>query len=193
MPQQPSLEVPDDAEHPARHPKAPGVGERTPPHTPQCLGCADLPHGLRMESWVAGDDGGDQVVAVLSRFEVRADHQGGPGLLHGGLLATAFDDALGCVPTLVSRACVTARLEVDFRRPVPVGTVLWLHSRLDGQVGRKLYVSGTAHLDAPDGPLAGTARALFVKVGGEHFLRHSRPEELEALGVPAEQIQAARA
>jgi acyl-coenzyme A thioesterase PaaI-like protein len=123
---------------------------------------------------------------------VTADMQGGPGLIHGGFLTAAFDECLGSVPALVTRACVTARLETDFRRPIPVGTTLWLRARLDGVSGRKYFVSAEARIDGEDGPLAGTARALFVQVGLEHFLRHSRPEDLEALGASPEQIRAAR-
>jgi acyl-coenzyme A thioesterase PaaI-like protein len=189
----PSLEVPADATVPDRHPKAPGVGERTPPHTPTCRGCADVPGSLRVESWVAEEPGeGGHGVVVRSRMVTHDDQQGGPGLLHGGVLTAAFDESLGSVPSLVTRACVTARLEVDFRRPVPIGSTVWIRSRLDGVVGRKHYVSGVARLDAEDGPVAGTARALFVKVGAEHFLKHSRPEDLEALGASPEQIRAAR-
>ena len=39
----------------------------------------------------------------------------------------------------------------------------------------------------------GTAKALFLKVGMEHFLKNSRPEDLEKLGATPEQIRAARA
>jgi acyl-CoA thioesterase FadM len=106
---------------------------------------------------------------------------------------TAFDDALGSAHTQVVRASVTARMETDFRRPVPVGTTLWLRSRVEAVVGRKVYTSGTAHLGELDGEVAGTARALFLTVGKEHFLRHSRPEDLEALGASREMIEAARA
>jgi acyl-CoA thioesterase FadM len=106
---------------------------------------------------------------------------------------TAFDDSLGTAHTQVVRTAVTGRMETDFRRPIPVGTDLWLHGRVDGVDGRKIYTSGTAHLDDPDGPVAGTARALFVQVGREHFLKHGRPEDLEAAGAPAEAIRAARA
>jgi acyl-coenzyme A thioesterase PaaI-like protein len=191
-----SLDVPEDATIPARHPKAPDVGERTPPHNPACRGCADVPGGLRIESWVDDDrgEGGEpgHGVAVRSRMAVTDDMQGGPGLIHGGFLTAAFDECLGSVPALVTRACVTARLETDFRRPIPVGSTLWLRARLDGVVGRKYFVSAEARIDAEDGPLAGTARALFVQVGVEHFLRHSRPEDLEALGASPEQIRAAR-
>lgn len=191
-----SLDVPEDATILARHPKAPDVGERTPPHNPACRGCADVPGGLRVESWVDDDrgEGGEpgHGVAVRSRMAVTADMQGGPGLIHGGFLTAAFDECLGSVPALVTRACVTARLETDFRRPIPVGTTLWLRARLDGVSGRKYFVSAEARIDAEDGPLAGTARALFVQVGLEHFLRHSRPEDLEALGASPDQIRAAR-
>jgi acyl-coenzyme A thioesterase PaaI-like protein len=191
-----SLDVPEDATIPSRHPKAPGVGEPIPPHNPACRGCADVPGGLRIESWVDDDrgEGGEpgHGVAVRSRMLVTEDMQGGPGLIHGGFLTGAFDESLGQVPPLVTRACVTARLETDFRRPVPVGSTLWLRARLDGVVGRKHFVSGEARIDAEDGPLAGTARALFLQVGLEHFLRHSRPEDLEALGASPEQIRAAR-
>lgn len=191
-----SLDVPADATIPSRHPKAPDVGERTPPHNPSCRGCADVPGGLGIESWVDDDRGeggrAGHGVAVRARMFAREDMQGGPGLLHGGFLTAAFDESLGAVPALVTRACVTARLETDFRLPVPVGTTLWLRARLDGVLGRKHFVSGEARIDAEDGPLVGTARALFVQVGIEHFLRHSRPEDLEALGASPEQIRAAR-
>lgn len=182
-----SIEPPADAEAPQRHPKAPGPGEPTAAHYEGCRGCGDVPGSLRIRSWV-GDDG----VSVHSRFDVLAEHQGAPGLLHGGMLMTAFDDALGTAYTQVARSAVTARLETDFRRPVPVGTTLWLRSRIDARVGRKIYTSGVAFLGELDGEVAGTARALFLKVGVEHFLRHGRPDELEALGASREVIEAAR-
>jgi acyl-CoA hydrolase len=187
----PSLELPAEATVAGRHEKAPAVGERIPVHSAVCFGCADLPHGLRLESWVADDEAG--AAAISSRMVLREEQQGAPGLLHGGLLTAAFDEVLGSVVALVTRPCVTARLETDFRAPMPIGSTLWLRGRVDGRVGRKLYVSGRAHLDALDGPVVGTASALFLKVEMDHFLRNSRPEDLEALGVPAERIRAARA
>ncbi|MFC5142163.1 PaaI family thioesterase [Actinomycetospora rhizophila] len=183
-----SIDPPADAAAPQRNPKAPPPGERTTSHFEGCRGCGDVPGSLRIRSWVA-DDG----ISVVSRFDVLDEHQGAPGLLHGGMLMTAFDDSLGTAYTQVTRSAVTARLETDFRRPVPVGTTVWLRSRVDAVVGRKIYVSGDARLGGLDGEVAGTARALFLKVGVEHFLRHGRPEDLEALGASREVIEAARA
>jgi acyl-CoA hydrolase len=104
----------------------------------------------------------------------------------------AFDESLGTAHTLVVRTAVTARMETDFRAPVPVGRDVWLRSRVDAVVGRKVYISGTAYLDEIGGPVVGTARALFLTVGVEHFLRHGRPEDLEAVGATSETIAAAR-
>lgn len=191
-----SLDVPADATIPSRHPGAPGFGEPIPPHNPACRGCADVPGGLGVESWVDDDRGeGGEVghgIAVRSRMLVTDDMQGGPGLVHGGFLVAAFDECLGSVAPLVGGACVTARLETDFRAPVPVGTTLWLRARLDGVLRRKYFVSGEARLDSGDGPVAGTARALFVHVDVEHFTRHARPEDLEAIAALEDRARGAR-
>ena len=182
-----SLEVPADAVMPERRPQAPAPGERFRPHNAACLGCGDVPGGLHVEAWAA-----DEGLGVRCRLWARAEHQGGPGVLHGGIIMTALDECLGFVPPLVARSAVTARLETDFRSPVPIDRELWVLAHLEGTVGRKHFVAGVAHLDAPDGPVAAQARGLFVEVGAQHFLRHGRPEDLEALGASPDAVRAAR-
>lgn len=118
-----------------------------------------------------------------SKFTVTSAHQGAPGLAHGGLLSCAFDEALGStVGNLLRIPAVTGKLETDFRRPVPVGSTLYITARLDGVAGRKIYASADGHLDAEDGPIAVQARGLFVVVGLEHFQIHGDPEALAKLG-----------
>jgi acyl-coenzyme A thioesterase PaaI-like protein len=182
----PLLDPPADAETPVRHPDAPAPGELIEPHNAVCRGCADVEGGLRMVTWA------DEGTSVLNRFDVLPVHQGAPGLLHGGFLTAVFDEALGRAYQVVLRRAVTARLEVDFRRPVPVGTALWVRARVDAVAGRKVYCSGTAHLDEPDGRLAGNARGLYIVVEIDHFLTHGRPEDLEAVGATPDEIAAAR-
>jgi len=110
---------------------------------------------------------------VHSRFLVTEAHQGAPGLAHGGLLACAFDEALGtAVGNLLHQPAVTGRLETDFRKPVPVGSTLYIDTALDGTAGRKIYANAEGRLDAPDGPIAVSAHALFVIVGFDHFNAH---------------------
>lgn len=142
-------------------------------HYSGCFACGELEGGLRLR-FTTGEG-----LTIRGTFVVEPQHQGAPGLAHGGLVAAAFDDALGTLQVFTREPAVTASLQTEFRRPVPVGTKLYLECRIDGKDGRKLWVSGDAHLDAPDGPIAAQATALFIVVSREHFTRHGRAEEVE--------------
>ena len=50
--------------------------------------------------------------------------------------------ALGTLFTVSGTAGFTARLEIDYRRPVEIPSVLLLTSSLDRVDGRKIYISG---------------------------------------------------
>lgn len=172
----PSLTPPPDAAPPVRHPDAPAPGQPIDPHYEYCFGCGPAqPSGLHLAAR-AGDG-----VEIFAEFTVAATHQGGPGLAHGGVLVTAMDDALGTLNWMLHTASVTARLETDFRRPVPVDSTLYLHTWVEAVSGRKIYCSGEARLDAPDGPVALTARALFLQVKLDHFVTHGRAEDIKAV------------
>jgi acyl-coenzyme A thioesterase PaaI-like protein len=174
-PPRPPLAPPQDAVAPVRHPEAPAPGTLIDPHYEHCFGCGpQQPYGLHLAA-TAGDG-----VEVLAEFTVGAAHQGGPGLAHGGILVSAMDEALGTLNWLLHTASVTARLETDFVRPVPVDATLWIHARVDAVAGRKIFCSGEGRLDGPEGPLAIAARALFLQVDLEHFTTHGRPEDIKA-------------
>ncbi len=164
---------PETAVMPERHPDAIAPGQEIPSHYERCYGCGSQhPAGLHMRV-IAGDLG------VHAVFEVTDMQQGAPGLAHGGLLGTAFDEALGALNWLLLVPAVTARLEVDFRRPVPVGSILHIDAQIVGQSGRKVYTRAVGRLGA-DGPVALTASALFLQVRLEHFSEHGRADEVRA-------------
>ncbi|WP_091376035.1 PaaI family thioesterase [Actinokineospora alba] len=168
---------PVETDLPQRHEDAPDPGTDLPPHYAHCFGCGDQAEdGLHLRATVGEGH------TILSQFTVTEAHQGAPGLAHGGLLACAFDEALGTtVGNLLRAPAVTAKLETSFLRPVPVGTTLFIDAHLDGSAGRKIYVSADGRLDAPDGPIAVRARALFVLVDLSHFVTHGRKEDLVAV------------
>ncbi|HXV93803.1 MAG TPA: PaaI family thioesterase [Pseudonocardia sp.] len=159
---------------PTPHPDAPPPGTDLPRHYSGCFGCGELEGGLRLRFRTGPD------LTVTGTFAVDTHHQGAPGLAHGGVITAAFDEALGALQVYFREPAVTASLRTDFLRPVPVGSVLHIRTRVDGREGRKLRVSGEGRLDAPDGPLAARASALFVVVDHQHFVRHGRPAEVEA-------------
>ena len=103
---------PAEAVLPPRHPDAPEPGAGLGTHYAQCFGCGeDRPEGLHLRI-EAG-----QGVSVAAKFEVAPAHQGAPGLIHGGLLATAFDEVMGSVSWMLRIPAVTGRLETDFVKP----------------------------------------------------------------------------
>ena len=168
--------APEGAIIPPRHPKAPAIGSRIPSHFGHCFGCGELhPTGLHLVA-NAGDGAN-----LSAQFTVTKDHQGAPGLAHGGLLSLAFDEALGKLMWLIRAPAVTARLETDFLKPVPMGSTLHITARITGQVNRKVYTSAEGRLNAADGPLAVKASALFVVVSMDHFLNNAPKEYLEEI------------
>lgn len=158
---------------PRRSPFAPAPGEPVPSHYRWCFGCGtEHPTGLHMRI-VAGEG-----LAVVGRFTPTEHHQGAPGLAHGGVLSTALDEILGSLNWLLAGPAVTARLEVDFRRPVPIGRVLYVDAEVVGVRGRKVFTRAVGRLDAADGPLAVSATALFVQVPLQHFVDNGTAEHV---------------
>ena len=170
----PSTTPPEGAIIPDRHLKAPEIGTKIPSHFGHCFGCGELhPTGLHLVAHAgAGAD-------LTAEFTVTENHQGAPGLAHGGLLSLAFDEALGKLMWLIRAPAVTARLETDFLKPVPMGTTIHITARITGQVNRKVYTAAEGRLGSADGEIAVKAAALFVVVPMSHFLENAPKEYLE--------------
>ena len=106
-------------------------------------------------------------------------------MAHGGLLAAAFDEALGAVTWLLRVPVVTVHLETDYRTPVPVGSVVEIDAESFAVAGRKIYSRAVGRiLSSKDQSAVGTtaveARAVFVSVPLEHFRAHGRASDIEA-------------
>jgi acyl-coenzyme A thioesterase PaaI-like protein len=94
-------------------------------------------------------------------------HQGGPGIVHGGLVAAALDEACGLLATWHRFPCVTARLFVRYRSPVPINRDLTVRSWVARAHGRRIHID--AGLGAGNTVVA-EARGAFLHVPLEHFL-----------------------
>ncbi|XP_064444617.1 acyl-coenzyme A thioesterase THEM4 isoform X5 [Mirounga angustirostris] len=67
--------------------------------------------------------------------------QGVPGFLHGGAIATMIDSTVGMCAVITEGVVMTANLNINFRRPIPLCSVVVINSQLDKVEGRKLFVS----------------------------------------------------
>ena len=133
-----------------------------PHHDPACWGCGSAPAGIRLSP--PEQPGATEYESYLA-FDER--HQGGPGFVHGGMIAAALDEACGLLATWYRFPTVTARIFVRYRRPVPINTELLVRARLTGERGRRLHVRG----ELGDGEtVLAEARAAFLHVPLEHFL-----------------------
>lgn len=131
-------------------------------HHPNCLGCGEQNAGglgLRMRA---------ESNRVLGEVTLDRRHEGAPGFAHGGAVATALDDALGALMMVLEVPAVTAKLEVDYRRPALLGRRFELEVWLESREGRKLRLAGELR---EEGERVAAVRALFIEVDREHFIR----------------------
>lgn len=139
------------------------ASQTLPSHAPRCFGCGtDNPCGLGLRAWRDGDD-------IRGSVIFGAHHSGAPAFAHGGAVATALDDCLGFLLYIVGEPAVTARLEVNYRKPVTLETEYHLHARIDRREGRKFWTAIDMRDGAGDVVAEGTG--LFVVVKIDHFTR----------------------
>ena len=125
-------------------------------HHDLCFGCgqANL-FGLQLE--LERREGG----GVAGRFFVKQDHQGPPGFAHGGVIATALDEAMSLLLHGAGTFALTGGLEVELRAPAAVGTFVEVEADVTETEGSRIVLSASAR--GEDGPIA-TARGTFVEV-----------------------------
>jgi len=122
-----------------------------------CFACGQHnPIGLRLR-FAAEAQG------IRAEFTPGPEYQGYEGVVHGGIVAAALDDAMANLVHLQGREALTARLEVRYRREAPIGQRLVVTATVVRDRGR--VFSAEAHLTLPDGTRLADARGTFVRAG----------------------------
>ena len=123
------------------------------PHA--CFACGELnTHGLKLVLHVADE-------MCWTELTLLPDFQGWEGIAHGGIVATILDEVMGWALAAADAWGFTAKMSIDYRRPVPVGTRIRGEGRLVER--RKRLLTMTARLlDADTGVVMATADALYV-------------------------------
>ena len=89
---------------------------RVNPKTKRCYVCGpENPGGLQVPFFQDGPHGSRAL------YTARAEHNGWPGMLHGGVTFALMDEALGWAVHFQGLCGVTARADTRFRQPVPIG------------------------------------------------------------------------
>jgi uncharacterized protein (TIGR00369 family) len=128
----------------------------------RCFGCGEAnPIGLHLKFFLA-DDG-----TVVCNAIVPDTYEGPQGYAHGGIIATLLDETMSKAVRSHGVVAMTARLEVDYKRPVPSSAAGEPHPvRLEGRVvrseGRKHWVEARV-VDAKGVELA-VGKGLFIEI-----------------------------
>lgn len=105
-------------------------------------------------------EGDGERVAVHARFDIR--HEGAPGWVHGGIVASGFDIVLGQAAVAFGGRGPTGTMSIRFRAPTPIDVDVVYSATLERQEDRKTFVE--AELRRTDtGELCATSRAVFIR------------------------------
>ena len=116
---------------------------------------------------------------VTAQVTLSDEFQGYPGVAHGGVVAAMLDEAAGRAqmgPVDNPRFMFTAKIEINYRRNVPVGKPIRLVGKALESRGRKSIASAAIY--DQDNNLLAEAHALMIKVPDQVL----NSVDVEALG-----------
>lgn len=144
------------------------------PNSRQCFVCGlENPAGLHLRFYQTGAG------EVSADCQIPEKYQGYPGIVHGGIVAAMLDELAGRAwmgDGPETRFMFTARLNVRYRKNVPVEQPLRLVGRVGEDRGRT--ATATSAVYDQDGALLAEAEALLVDLP-QSMIEQS---DLEALG-----------
>lgn len=102
--------------------------------------------------------------SIVADFQPREEHQGFPGVIHGGIVASVLDEALGRTSLLGEHPewTMTGKLEIKYRRYVPYGPLLRVRALLESERRRVLQARGVLTLAADENVVLAEASGLFL-------------------------------
>jgi len=130
------------------------------PNSRMCLVCGlKNPFGLHTSFFELDNN------ELLAIFKPREEHQSYPGRLHGGIISTILDEAIGRAIMIHSEGDiwgVTVDLQIRFKKPVPLHEELRVIGRITKDSSR--FFEGTGELLLQDGSIAAEGRGKYLKI-----------------------------
>jgi uncharacterized protein (TIGR00369 family) len=121
----------------------------------RCFACGDLSaRGIRMQLHMEPD-------RAWSDLTLEATFQGWEGIAHGGILATLLDEAMAWATASREIFGFTARMTIEYRRPVPVGVPIRVEGRIV-DAKRRLIRTEASIVDPATGDVLAHAEGVYV-------------------------------
>ena len=132
------------------------------PNSRFCFLCGvDNPIGLKLSFY---DDDQDRVVC---RFTPSEEHQGYPGVLHGGITSALLDETIGRTLVKGDIWAMTVQLNVKFHQPIPLDQELTVIGEITRLRSRTLEGSGQILL--ADGSVGASAEAKYYRLADDQI------------------------
>ncbi|ATW25826.1 PaaI family thioesterase [Candidatus Formimonas warabiya] len=120
-----------------------------------CFACGKKnPIGLKLEFKKESD-------CYCTVFVPREEHQGYPGLIHGGITAAILDEVCARSVFVEGIMAFTASLNIRYRKGIPIGKPVTFSSRVVKKRGRMHEIEARAVLE--DGSVAAEASAKIME------------------------------
>jgi uncharacterized protein (TIGR00369 family) len=134
--------------------------------TNHCFGCAPSNrNGLHLKFTENAGGSVECLFRMARRFE------GPPGHVHGGIIATILDEAMGKVNRRKGIVALTRRMSIDYLQPVPLGVKLCAIGWPLKQEGRKHWMAG--EIRTRKGEVLARSEGMFIAIDpAEMFRRH---------------------
>jgi acyl-coenzyme A thioesterase PaaI-like protein len=125
-----------------------------------CFGCGPAnSQGLHL---VFTTESNAEATIATAHIQLDRFHEGPPGHIHGGIVATLLDEAMSKLNRPLNVLAMTRHMEVDYLHPAPLFQPLVLVSRHLSREGRKLFHQ--AELQRADGTVLARAKGVFIVI-----------------------------
>ena len=134
-----------------------------PKATNRCFGCgAANAAGMKLSFDLDLD-----ARRACGSFVLGPDYAGGGGFAHGGIIAVVLDEAMGKLSRLADESAVTAEMNIEYKRPVPIDKPIVVEGWQEEATGRNRF--RVAEIRDLQGNLLARGKGRFVIVKQAHF------------------------
>lgn len=88
--------------------------------------------------------------------------EGPPGFVHGGSMAAVLDEAMGLAAWIRGYTVVTAKITVQYRKMIPLGSVITVAAKVTSVDGQKVTTKGKIYNET--GALFTESEGLFIHI-----------------------------
>ncbi len=137
---------------------------------------APLPKNKYLSAFVSGAE--VDRIKIQYYFDAHSNHfyarvvfgkkaQGPPGHAHGGAVAAVLDEAMGGASWMNGFTAMTAKLEINYHKALPLETECFVETWVDNSLKNKIYICGK--IVSAGGIVFAESTGLFIEKSIAHF------------------------